>query len=111
MKETFNNWDALQIVCPGATELIVRENDMQYPNAKFLEGSLCSRDKLSNEDEEQDEVELHVFFDIGTPNMVLWVWLHGSREELSDPDEAYIDEYYQIPIDEAQAHCHLRSIT
>lgn len=110
MKEVFKNWDELQFACPGAAELIVRENATQCPDAKFLEGVLCSLDKLANEDEEQDEVELHVFFDVGTPNMVLWIWLHGSREELNDADEAYIDEYYEIPIDEAKAHCHLRSV-
>lgn len=67
------------------------ENSQQYPSAKFIIGAY-----------EDDDDGLNVFFETENKDMVLWVWVQGV--ELGNEDDCYIDEYYEIPISEAQQH-------
>lgn len=77
---------------PGAAEMIESENEAQYPQARFIVAGLM------NVAEEKDLV---AFFDVGTKDMVLWIWVAGDLTVPIPNQDSYIDEYYEIPIEEA----------
>lgn len=90
----FQTWEEVSKNFPGAAQLVGWENKIQYPDAKFLECVLST-------DPNDGEVELHIFFDIGLLTVVLWVWVHGTLEQLSNIDY-YIDEYSEVTIEKAR---------
>lgn len=85
----FNNMEALRQQYPGPGAIIDQENEFQYPQAKFIIAGL-------------DGDDLMAFFDVGTPSEVLWVLVSGSLEDPIPNQGAYIDEYYEIPVQEAK---------
>lgn len=88
MRTIFHDLESLRQDLPEVAEIIERENKDQYPNARFIVAGLVNVAA-------EGEKDLVAFFDVGTKDMVLWVWVAG---DFSDP---YIDEYYEIPIAEA----------
>jgi hypothetical protein len=94
MKE-YSNFNDLQKDYPDATWFITNENKMQCPNAKFVRAVVG----LEPYCEENDDYDLHLMalFDLGTPDMLLWIWIPGV-------DDPYIDEYYEVPSQEAETY-------
>jgi hypothetical protein len=93
----FADMNALRQKFPSSAELIEWENRAQYPQAKFITAGTLS---MSLEEHWKD---LCAFFDVGSPGMMLWVWVAGLSE-LHEEDDVYIDEYYEIPVAEAQKY-------
>lgn len=93
MRTLFKDLQSLRQELPGPSEMIEWENSIQYPHAKFIVAGLM------NVAEEQDLV---AFFDVGTKDMVLWIWVAGDLNDPVANSGSYIDEYYEIPIEEAK---------
>lgn len=95
MTKEYLDFQFLKQDYPAASQLIINENKMQCPNAKFVKATVG----LDPRCEDNDDYDLHMMalFDLGTPNMLLWIWIPG----ISDP---YIDEYYEISNQEANGY-------
>lgn len=85
MAKHYTSFEQWQQDYPEAADLFLRENQMQYPSAKFIRAAVGKEIK---EDEPYNAIM--ALFDCGTPGMLLWVWA-------SDLDDTYIDEYYEVP--------------
>ena len=80
----------------GAADIIERENAMQCPTARLIVAGT-----MYMSGEEDGMKDLVAFFDVGTKDKVLWAWVSGDIYG----DDVYIDEYYEITIDEAKQYC------
>jgi hypothetical protein len=96
MTTIFHSMDEIRKRLPDTARLIEDENKMQYPDAKFMVGGIMSMS------EDQDTQDLIVYFDVGNPKMVLWVWCPlGNEEDGENLDDSFIDEYYEVSIEDA----------
>lgn len=83
----FKNISSLSLRYPLLLDSIERENKKQFPHAKFMIAG-----------ETEDEC-LHVFYDVGVVGQVLWVSCGAINDE-----EGYIDEYYEVSLQEAEQY-------
>lgn len=99
MNPVFKTFEAFKQAYPIAGDQVQQENDTAYPNAKFVvaEIDLCDIEYPT----------INLFFDVGTSDHLLWVWVGGidwffdkkSLPTILD-DNSFIDEYYEIPLSE-----------
>lgn len=91
--KTYNSWEDLKINHEDAAHMIERENNLQFPVAKFIKAFLGTG--FTSDENYED---LIVLFDIGIKD-------HPLVITIPDPDNeegSYIDEYYSMPISEAE---------
>src|SRR5271165_2014385 len=87
---------------PIAIKLVLDENKMQFPHAKFVR-AIVGRDPLSEEnDDDNNYLHLMALFDLGTPNMLLWAWV-----PYIDRYDPWIDEYYEITPEQQKSYLNL----
>lgn len=94
----FNSFEQIAEQFPGAYEMIMEENDAQYPNAKFVAGAV-GKNHPSDE-----ELDIMVLFDVGTPDQVLWVWVSGDITDPVPNRGSFIDEYYEVSLEEGTSY-------
>jgi hypothetical protein len=96
MTTIFHSMDDIRKRLPDTARLIEDENKVQYyrcPDIKFIVGGIMSMS------EDQDTQDLIAYFDVGNPKMVLWVWCSLGEER--NLDDSFIDEYYEVSIEDA----------
>lgn len=88
--KTYSSLNDLKVDYPKSVDMILRENFMQYRNAKFViarTGSHCL---------DQNSNEIVALFDIGVDGELLYIWVACVHD-----DGGFIDEYYTMNYDEA----------
>ena len=86
--QIFDSFSEFEQYSPQAAAMVVAENEMQYPNAKFVKGAAGHYywDEVQDGPEDEDAILL---FDVGVTDQLLYVWLG----EADNPDDVLIDEY------------------
>lgn len=90
----YANFDDLKKDCPGICESIMRENEAQFPYARFVV-AVVGQYAVGSEDEDQSD--LIALFDVGFIDEVLYVWGCGYLPDTVPDSRTFIDEYYVMP--------------
>lgn len=101
MAKEYLNIDSLISDYPGAVLMIEIENQGQHPDAKFIKAVVG----FSHSDNK--EPDLMALYDCGTPGELLWVWVCGDITDPLPHRHSYIDEYYELPTEEAHKELNL----
>lgn len=92
----FHSEEEIAKLYPDAYASVLNENKMQYPNAKFVSSASgnygCDVDNT---------IDVMFIYDVGTPDMYLWVWAVGDLGAHVDGDRFFIDEYYETSQEDA----------
>lgn len=89
----YSNFDDLKKDCPGICQSIERENEKQFPHARFLT-AVVGQYAVGLDDGDED---LIVLFDVGIDGEVLYVWACGWLADTVSGNRTFIDEYYVMP--------------
>jgi hypothetical protein len=84
----FNSERDIARLYPDCLKVIQKENEDQYPDAKFVAASFV---KFG------DNIDIHFVYDISSDDNYLWIWgaQHVSKNDFC------IDEYFELPKQEA----------
>lgn len=85
----YTSFEELSKDCPGICKSIARENEAQFPHAKFVVAAV-GQYGVGLDDEDQD---LIVLFDVGLDEELLYVWGCGYLPDSVADSGTYIDEY------------------
>jgi hypothetical protein len=89
--KTFATLKELESELPEVADLIVSENNMQYPDVKYVNGCIGVAGQ-------RNDLRLDVmclFSSEKYPDQYLWCWIPGTGD-----GSPYLDEYYWLPKEE-----------
>lgn len=99
----YTSFEELSKDCPGICESIVRENQRQYPHAKFISAAVGQYAVGLDE----DQADLIILFDVGIPDELLYVWGCGLLSDTVSDSQTFIDEYYVTSKQNAETYLSL----